>query len=163
MYRTLIACAAIVWATSAAPAAQPQPGSQPAGKPTTIIGCLRSTPNPDPAGTAGKSPVYTMDVIPAPMPPRPETSSMPKPGSVADAVKATTYTLTAPESVGLAKHVGHRVEVTGQLQDTGTKAKESPGTRGGTPDAMAPKPGGAHNTFEVTALKMVSAQCEDAR
>jgi hypothetical protein len=126
----------------------PGSGAAPAGKPLIVTGCLRSTPNPDPAGAAGKMPIYTIEAVPdPPAPPQPTGTS--KPGSPTTALKPTVYTLSAAESIGLAKHVDHRVELTGKLQSPAAPKAEATET----------KSGGAHNTLEVTALKMVSTSC----
>jgi hypothetical protein len=128
-----------------------------ADKPMTLTGCLRSAPSADPRGSAGKPPIYTLEVMPAEtVPPATATSSSSSSSGAAGtresgAVKPTTYTLVAAEKVGLANHIEHRVEVTGQLQPA---AK---------PGAQGSKPGGAHNTFEVTALKMIASQCVETR
>lgn len=173
---TRLATAFLMTSTIGAAQTAPPP-SQPAtpstAKPMMIVGCLKSTPNPDPAGSVGKPPIYTMEVMPAPTlpPPTPSASTptgMPS-ASGSGAVKPTVYSLTASESVGLVKHVGHRVELTGSLQQvtpptpgragTGTQPMVTPGAK---PEEQESKPGGAHNTFEVTAVKMVSAQCTPA-
>jgi hypothetical protein len=134
-------------------------------QPMTLTGCLISTPNPDPAGSVGKPPIYTMEVAassPAPASGTSTASPTGKAPSSSSAAKPTVYTLSAAESIGLAKHVNHLVEVTGRLQTTQSQstAKVPPATAGAKPAEPESKAGGAHNTFEVTALKMVSASCK---
>lgn len=138
-------------------------------KPMTLTGCLRSTPNPDPAGAAGKPPIYTLEVPPRDTMPMPGAATTATPSSpdrpAADATSAAkpdVYTLTAGESIGLSRHVGHRVSVTGQLKDASATTPRTPATDAADRERPAPKPGGAHNTFEVTMLKMIAADCPPA-
>jgi len=154
---------ATVALSAAAVAQTPKTG----GEPMTLTGCLVSTPNPDPAGAVGKPPIYTMEVVPPATGPAPTTSTTSSsPGasgrsSSTTAVKPTVYTLTATESVDLAKHVNHRIEVTGQLEygQSGAMTRQ-PSTSSATPVEQESKAGGAHNTFKVASLKMVAADCK---
>ena len=70
----------------------------------------------------------------------------------------TRYTLTAPASVQLQAHVGHKVEISGHLKELGAPKTGEAADR----DAQAKppaQPGGAHNTFEVASLRMVATTC----
>jgi hypothetical protein len=136
-------------ASSVAGRQLPPDRQPPPPAPMTITGCLKSGPNP----SGVPAPVtYTLEPIEkAPAPPSP---SRPAADEVAPSV-AKRYTLTASGAVDFAAHVGHKVEMTGRLKDLSTP--ESAATR--DPQKKPPQPGGAHNTFEVSALKMVSATC----
>jgi hypothetical protein len=138
----------MAWIASLPLAAQ-QSAPQSAPAEMTITGCLKSGPNP----SGIPDPVtYTLEPIEtAPAPPSPAAGA-------ADAAKPKTptrYTLASSPSIPLSAHVGHRVEVTGHLKDLSnpeTRVDREPGTK-------PPMPGGAHNTFEVATLKMVSPKC----
>ena len=132
---------------SAASAQQPESSEKP---PTTILtGCLRSSgADTAIAGPSGR--LYTLEVVEAP--PRP--AATPTTGATAPRASKTTYSLAAEESVGLAKHVDHEVQLTGRLQ-----APSSPPSPPGAAKTSESKPGGAHNTFNVTAVKMISIKC----
>ena len=120
-----------------------RPAVQPAQM--TLSGCLKSGPNPSGVPEAV---TYTLEPVEAPSVPVAATeSARPKTG--------TRYTLTAPASIDLSAHVGHRVEISGHLKDL--SAAGVPATR--DPQEKLPQPGGAHNTFEVSPLKRVAAKC----
>jgi len=149
------------------PPTQP-PAQLPAQRPTTpstsppsellLTGCLRGS-----AAAMGTSPgqgmIYTLEA-PETLPPVP--SAAPSTGATArtGAAATTTYTLSAPETVGLAKHVDHEVQITGAMQAPSTPAS-TPGTAASASPGAATggKPGGAHRTVQVTAVKMISANC----
>jgi hypothetical protein len=127
-----------------------QAPAQPAPPPAhmTITGCLRAGPNP--SGVPDTT-TYTLEPVEiAPTPPAgAATTPVAKPPS--------RYTLTAGPSVQLKLHVGHKVELSGHLKDL---SAPTAATRP-DPERMAkpPQPGGAHNTFEVTSLKMIAPAC----
>lgn len=139
-------------ALSGALAAAQTPGrpapSQPAHM--TIAGCLKSSPNP--SGVPDTT-TYTLEPI-EPAKPKMPTSSQPEPPA---GKPVTRYTLTSSAAVDFKPHVGHKVEITGHLKDL-SPAKPDP-TAPPDPATKPPQPGGAHNTFEVTALKIVAATC----
>jgi hypothetical protein len=126
-------------------AQQPAPEQKP---PVTLLtGCLVSSgADTAVAGPSGR--LYTLEVLEAPSQPSPSAT-----GTTPPVASKTTYSLSAPESLNLAKHDGHEVQLTGSLQAPAPQA--TPGTGGATTS----KPGGAHRTFNVTALKMVAAKC----
>jgi hypothetical protein len=132
-------------------AQQPDAGDKPAV--TILKGCLRSHPaDTTVAGPSGR--LYTLEVL--------ETAARPAAGSptaepAPPATSKTTYSLDAPESVGLAAHADHEVALTGRLQTPSTPTK-SPGA---APAAAERKPaaGGGHRTFHVSELKMISTKC----
>ena len=99
----------------------------------TVTGCLRATKvetgKPD-----EKRVVYTLEVAER---------------DAKDRAKAT-YQLSTTESVSLAKHVGQRVELQGDLL-------QPPGL---PPAAQTtPLPADSEGTFRVTRVKMISAKC----
>lgn len=126
-------------------AQQPAPEQKP---PVTLLtGCLVSSgADTAVAGPSGR--LYTLEVLELPAQPATSTAGAPPP-----VASKTTYSLSAPESLDLAKHDGHEVQLTGSLQAPTPQAK--PGVEGGTTS----KPGGAHRTFNVTALKMIASKC----
>ena len=116
---------------------------------TVLTGCLRSSgADTAIAGPSGR--LYTLEVVEPPA--KPGATST---GSTPPVASKTTYSLSAAESVGLAKHVDHEVQLTGRLQAPSTDASST-----ATSSASQSKPGGAHRTFQVTALKMVAAKCK---
>jgi hypothetical protein len=115
----------------------------------TITGCLRASPNP--SGVPDTI-TYTLEPIEA-APPTTAPSS-----TGAPTVKTVSrYTLTSSAAVAFKPHVGHKVEISGHLKDL--NAGKPAAKAAGEPASKPAKPGGAHNTFEVTALKMVAAAC----
>jgi hypothetical protein len=66
--------------------------------------------------------------------------------------------LSAADSVGLAKHVDHEVQLTGTMQPPAAKPA-TPGAPGSSSAPATGKPGGAHRTVQVSALKMMSTNC----
>ena len=147
--------------TSASPALQP-PSPVPAAQQTpkvktsdtaneTLMGCVRST-RADTTPADSKGNIYTLEVMDTPSRGGTEVGA-PAPGTSGP----ITYALSAPDSVGLGKHVGHQVQLTGILKPP--SATQPP--TGATPPTAAPgaKPGHMSRTFEVSALKMISAKC----
>jgi hypothetical protein len=150
--RYLFGTTMAVFGLAAALTAAQQPPAQPATTPPaimTISGCLRAGPNPS---MVPDSVTYTLEPI--------ETAPVVSPGGAEPArpKTGTRYTLTTTaSSLDLKPHVGHKIEITGHLKDLSTA---DPGTRPDRdPQAKPPQPGGAHNTFEVSSMKMVSATC----
>lgn len=117
---------------------------------TMLTGCLRSS-GADTAVAGPEGRLYTLEVTDAPTKPDATTTT----GATPPVATKTTYSLAAPASVGLAKHDGHEVQLTGSLQ-----APSTPASASGTGKTPAPKPGGAHRTFNVTALKMIADKCK---
>lgn len=129
--------------------AQERPAQPEATPPVQMLtGCLRSSA----ADTAVAGPSGRLFTLEAVEQPRPGTDVAGKPPAQATKV---TYSLSAAESLALAKHADHEVQLTGRLQAPTTAATASPGD----PKAKPAAPGGGHRTFEVTALKMVSTNC----
>jgi hypothetical protein len=129
-----------------------QPGKANAEQPEMVLtGCLRSgAADTSVAGPSGR--LYTLEVT--------ETVATAPPGSPTPAATGVatkvTYSLSAPESLGLAKHADQAVELTGRLQAPSAPANQS---KVASPAGAAPpKPGGAHRTFQVSRLKAVPSR-----
>jgi hypothetical protein len=143
-----------------------KPTSTMAGAETTLTGCVR-TQRADTGAADTKGNIYTLEVSPGTG--RGEgaasggtaTSGAATSGAAKGATAKMTYTISAPDSVGIGKHVGHQVELTGRVQPAmgsgGTGAGAGAGT--GAAASTKPEPGGAMRTFQATALKMISAKC----
>lgn len=139
-------------ATGASVAANVQlPGQTPPSSPAqmTITGCLKASPNP---GGVPDSTTYTLEPIEVAAPTVPAS-----PTATPAAKTATRYTLTSSAGVALKPHAGHKVEISGHLKDLSEGKADTKAA--GEPASKPREPGGAHNTFEVTALKMVAAGC----
>jgi hypothetical protein len=146
------ALAILAIVTGAIPAADAQVPGQPASSPPahmTITGCLKASPNP--TGVPDTI-TYTLEPIEVVPPTAPAPSSEPR-----AAKTASRYTLTSSAAIAFKPHVGHKVEITGHLKDLSTGKPDAKAA--GSAASKPPQPGGAHNTFEVTALKMVAVVC----
>jgi hypothetical protein len=124
----------------------------------TIAGCLKASPNP--SGVPDTT-TYTLEPIEA-APTAPASSTAAPAGKTATrppaGKTATVYTLTSSAAIAFKPHVGHKVEISGHLKEL--SAGKPDAKAAGEPASKPPEPpGGAHNTFEVTALKMVAAVC----
>ena len=104
---------------------------------------------------------YTLEPIEAVAPTAPASS----PGATAGKASstgapagkiATPYSLTSSAAIAFEPHVGHKVEISGHLKEL---SAGQPDAKAAGEPALKPPPGGAHNTLEVTALKMVAAVC----
>ena len=136
----------------AAPAQAQQPAAQEKPPTTVLTGCLKSSgADTAVAGPSGR--IYTLEVTEAPPAAAAATATATSNPPVAS---KTTYSLSAAESLGLAKHVEHEVELTGRLQAPAATTT----TPAATTPASPPKAGGAHRTFEVSAVKMVAVKCK---
>ena len=153
--------------------APPSTGQPPTQKPTTsataqagetmLTGCLRSN-RADQGAADSKGVVFTLEVTEATgARPAPSEAGAPSPPTGAS---KTTYTLQGPESLGLAKHVNHEVQLTGRMQAPSSTMPATERPQSTPPPAPSPSPGaktaaggGGGRTFEVAALKMVSANC----
>lgn len=131
----------------AADAQQPGPSNLPPTE--TLTGCLRSSgASTAVAGPSGR--IYTLEVVDPP-----SASAATTTGANPPMASKTTYSLSAAESLQLEKHADHEVQLTGRRQAPATAAAKTPGAKPADP----PAPGGGHNTFNVTALKMISTKC----
>ena len=123
----------------------------------TILGCLRGATNPT---MEMKGTIYTLELLEKSTGASGTTAPVTGKEKEPAPKTASRYTLVAAESIGLAKHVNHQVELTGRLKEPPGSASASRPERGQREGQQKPSPpGGAHNTFEVSALKMVSASC----
>jgi hypothetical protein len=128
--------------------AQQPPSAQASEGAQTLTGCIRSM-RADTTAADAKGNIYTLEVMDTASAGATEVGA-PAPGTSGP----ITYTLSAPDSVGVGKHVGHQVQLTGTLKPPAASAPTAPTTA-----APGAKPGSMHRTFEVTALKMISAKC----
>lgn len=142
----------VVFLMSGVPLVAQQPAAR-QGSPTdaqTLTGCIRSM-RADTTAADTKGHIYTLEVMDTPSRGATEVGA-PAPGTSGP----ITYALSAPDSVGLGKHVGHQVQLTGALKAPAAQAPVS-----GPPTTSAPgaQPGTPHRTFEVSALKMIATKC----
>jgi len=111
----------------------------PATKPVRVSGCLASV-----IGPSGVLPNNALLNDASPVLASEQTKKMGK-------TETKNYELTAAPLIGLAKHIGHKVEIEGRVQP-------SPH---GNPDKVPPQ-GGAHGLREhlvVMSVKHVSSSC----
>ncbi len=148
----LVCMFALVFVTANAGVSSQQPSATQQPSLTVLTGCLRSSAaDTAVAGPSGR--IYTLEVME--MPAKSATASS---GSAPPAASKTTYSLSAAEAVGLAKHADHEVQLTGRLQAPTTTASTTSPAGAPAPERK-PTAGGGHRTFEVTALKMISTKC----
>jgi hypothetical protein len=152
---------------TAAPSTQPPSPDRAAAQAgaqgtATVSGCLR-TMRADTSVADPKGQIYTIEVVKEGGAASDERGT-PVPGTAAP----LTYTLNAAESVGLAKHVGHYVQLTGRVRPvaattgaaaSGTTGTAKPATGAATTSAAPGAKPGAAQTFDVTGLKMIAAKC----
>ena len=155
MHVHAFALATLAAATGAMAAAYGQVPGQSAPSPPaqmTIAGCLKASPNP--SGVPDTT-TYTLEPIEA-VPAAPASSTGAPAGKTATPAgkTGTLYTLTSSAAIAFKPHVGHKVEISGHLKEL-----SAPDAKAAGEPALKPPAGGAHNTFEVTALKMVAAVC----
>lgn len=129
--------------------ASQQPAAQDQPPVTVLTGCLRSSgASTEVAGPSGR--IYTLEVVQPP-----PASGATTTGANPPMPSKTTYSLSAAASLELEKHADHEVQLTGRLQAPASTPAKTPGGKPVDP----PAPGGGHNTFNVTALKMISTKC----
>ena len=129
-------------------AQQPPSGQASEADHQTLTGCIRSM-RADTTAADAKGNIYTLEVMDTPSAGATEVGA-PAPGTSGP----ITYTLSAPDSAGIGKHVGHQVQLTGTLKPPAARAPATPTTA-----APGATPGSMHRTFEVSALKMIAAKC----
>ena len=134
---------AIVACTAGAVWAQPPSQDAQKAKTVSITGCLA-------AGADAKT--FTLnDAMPAAAATKEQSKEAPKSAEV------RSYRVMAGESsLKLADHVGHKVTLTGTVDETTTASAGGAGTPGAAGTAGAGKPTASLN---ATSLKMVSASC----
>ena len=131
---SIVACAAAV-AAAQAPAQDTQKG-----KTVMVTGCLA-------AGADAKS--FTLnDAMPATAD-KEQSKEAPKSGEM------KSYKVTADESLKLESHVGHRVTLTGTVEEPSAGAA-TPGAAGTAGTAGGGKPAAS---LTVTAMKHISPTC----
>src|SRR5687767_935450 len=111
-----------------------------AGAETTLTGCVR-TQRADTSAADTKGNIYTLEVSPgAGRGEGAASGGTPTTGAAAAAATAKmTYTIAAPDSIGIGKHVGHQVELTGRVQPAMGSAGATAGA-GAAGAATATKP-----------------------
>jgi hypothetical protein len=134
-----IGAGVLVFALAAATAAAQAPSQDTQkGKTVSVTGCLA-------AGADAKS-FMLNDAMPA-------TAAKEQSKEAPQSSEMKSYKVTADESLKLTAHVGHKVTLTGTLQEgTGTATPAPAGTSG---TAGGAKPA----NLAATALKMVSPTC----
>ena len=154
------ALATLAAVTGAMAAAYGQVPGQSAPSPAqmTIAGCLKASPNP--SGVPDMT-TYTLEPIEAVAPTAPASAPGAAAGNASSTAAtagkiATPYSLTSSAAIAFEPHVGHKVEINGHLKEL---SAGQPDAKAAGEPTLKPSPGGAHNTLEVTALKMVAAVC----
>jgi hypothetical protein len=140
-----VAVVGIVSAVSVGLLAQAPGGSQtPASKPITLSGCIERAPQSEPGGTPATGAMSAKFLLTNAT--TPATGAVGTTGTTKPAIK---YQLDVDDAK-VTPHVGHKVEVTGTVQDQPSTAN-LPG--GADPSsASAPK-------LKVDSVKMVAATC----
>lgn len=111
----------------------PKPSAREGAPDRTLKGCVRAS-EIDKGDPKRKYVVYSLEV----------------PGD------KEVYELSADPKLGLSKHVGHQVEITGELLQPPAMP---PGARSGDPDDRKHLPIDSQGTFRITRVKMISAKC----
>lgn len=144
MTRLFVATLAILGCISSASAQKPTQTAP--SKTVKVTGCLASVTGPGggalPNNAVLKSGVPLMS---------PEEHAKMSSATATSKPKPADYELSAPPSVGLAKHVGHTVEISGAM---------TPSPHG-NPDTV-PLQGGKHGLREhisVTSLRHIAPKC----
>ncbi|MGH9373644.1 MAG: hypothetical protein ACRD15_19160, partial [Vicinamibacterales bacterium] len=154
---TAFACAMAVGLSAQTPpppggAAQTPPSSGSSDK-ITVTGCLeKASSSPSPTGTSGaagaaSSAKFVLNDVTS------GKSAPPGPAGTSGAAKssASSYKLDGADSK-LSPHVGHKVEISGTVDDDDDKPA------GGKPGAPASASAGGP-TLKVDAVKMIASSC----
>jgi hypothetical protein len=121
---------------------------------TILTGCLRSSgADVAVAGPSGR--LYTLEVTEAAKPSTEATAA----GATTGSGSKVTYSLSVPSSIDLEKHADHEVQLTGRLQPPSTPRPPAGSPTTTAAPSQKPQPGGAHRTFQVASIKMISAKC----
>lgn len=148
----------------AAAQAPMQPAKADTAEATVLSGCLLDS-RADTTTADRKGLIYTLDVAETTGAAEAPTIAPAKPGSPAKrsaarsaAVAKTRYALSTfgAQKVDLSTHVGHHVELTGRLMST---EQSSVSAKPAQAVGAKPLPGAAHRMFQVSALKMIAAEC----
>jgi hypothetical protein len=119
-----------------------------------VSGCVQRAAETGTTGTTGTSRTASKFELANAAITRGETASTSEATGTSGSSAAKTYPLDATDTQ-LAAHVGHKVEITGTLEDAsstrGTMSSEPAGTTGSA-KAAAPR-------LKVESVKMVSATC----
>jgi hypothetical protein len=139
--------AAIVCAVTVGLVAQTPPSSSApqASKQVTLSGCIEKAPTEAGASAATETPSFILaDAAPAAA-----GSASGTVGTSGGAKPAAKYRLDA-DAAKLTPHVGHKVEITGTVDDMSSSA---------TPASGAPASNAAGPKLKVDSVKMVAATC----
>lgn len=112
----------------------------------TVTGCLTTARAESTPPHAART-IYTLELS--------DGTAVARSGGKEQAAKPS-YVLSGDQSVVLAKHVGQKVQLTGELL-------MPPSSPVGSTDPTArtkPLPGDAEGTFRVSSLKVISAKCQ---
>lgn len=162
MRRACLLSAAVWFGVAAAASAQGQPASQPSDAPTTIVGCL----------VRGALPTGEEFVVRTPAIAVPAGSQVAVGGSTAS-TRATTsagtpeattvYRITGLTPDDLRPHLGHRVELKGQLSQNEPPLKkvttrQDPAT--GRVTVSVKEEWAVAGSLRATTITMVAASCD---
>jgi hypothetical protein len=132
--------AALAWSAPALTAQAPGAKADAKGEQVTVSGCLAQGKEPGSYMLNNARPAAAKDAAA-------------KSDTAMDKAQAKTYHVTAEESLKLAGHVGHIVELTGQVDSQAMGATSgATGTTGG-------KSGSSTVQLKATAMKHVAAKC----
>jgi len=127
---------------------KPQVGSDAAPQGLSYTGCLRATraapENPD-----DKRVVYTLDILP-PASAQGTTATSGSSGSKPE--KPEAIQLSGDAAKNLSRHVGKKIQVTGELL-------QPPGLPPGAADPERPLPRNSEGTFRVASVKLLGEKC----
>jgi hypothetical protein len=140
-----------------APASQPTPSSSSANK-ITVTGCVQRAISEAPTGTSGVAGAMKPDTQfvlanASAGSATAGTSGATTPSSSAMAT-APRYRLDDAEQTRIAPHVGHRVEITGTIDDASGSA--TPSATPGATSTAAPAP-----KLKVDSIKMLASSCSE--
>jgi hypothetical protein len=154
----LFVSAAVVGLTLQAqtPASQPQttPSSSSASK-ITVTGCVQRATSDSPTGTSGSTSAAIPDtqfILANATAGSSTAGTSGTTSSSSSSMTAPRYRLDDAEQAKIAPHVGHKVEITGTLDDTSKST--SPSATAGATSTAAPAP-----KLKVDSVKMLASSC----
>jgi hypothetical protein len=131
------------------------------GERTVLRGCLLDS-RADTTTADSKGVIYILDVS-QDVAQKPGTPARPKGNDTSAAALAKTrYALSkerADVPVDFARHVGHRVALTGRVFERLQTGKANSGKPTASNTGIKPLPGAPLRMFQVSALKMIAAKC----
>ncbi len=150
-YSSVFAVAACALSVSVSAQSTPATGgvSQPtfgASKSVTITGCLERAKSGASAGAVSDMNTFTLKSITSDTPGATGTTGT---SGTANAPVASSYRLDGEDSK-LSPHVGHKVEITGTVEDRPMGVTDTPAASTSSPEAP---------TLKVSSVKMIAASC----